>query len=121
MPAAKLVKGSGKGRAAWQPGQKAWTNQLLCCSAAKPYLGIPTVDSNTGETSASWEAFTKPTDWQTPENLAKVLTASNCELLNRPGVALSELGAGLETLQHLIINDAAGVFSKLQNQAQETL
>jgi hypothetical protein len=114
FPAARQAKGGakGSGRNSWSIGQKIWSNSLHQSSAAKPFLHVATLDDTSGLSSAAWEGLQKPAEWQAAEQLAKALTTHNCELLNRPGVGCSELGATLETLHRLIVEDTLDVFSK---------
>lgn len=101
--AVRQAKGSEKrGRPSWAAGSKLWNSQLVSTLAAKPFLAVPKQDPNSGQSSAAWEAFAKPMDWLSAESLAKILQPSSCELVNRPGVGLSELGATLETLVALV-------------------
>jgi hypothetical protein len=91
-----LTNGKGQGRKAWVVGEKLWDNNALHLKSLSKGLEVPSVDAE-GVTSAAVQGLRAPGVWMTPEDLLKHVSAETSELINRPAIGWSMLGAIFET------------------------
>ena len=101
----------GKGRA-FTPGKKLWGNQLLHRSQdfLAKYPAKARV-SEAGASSALWEGLQRPQLLVSPEAFASTLAPNNTELINRPGIGLSELAGCLINLNEVLEGLAKEILS----------
>lgn len=112
MPSAKRAgKGYGKGvgsssggRPQWSAGQKLWNTQVLSGNFGKAVVGSPTHEADTEWSSAAMEGLKEPAAWIAPEMLVNKITCGSSEMVNRPGVGMSELGAAV-ILFHTLLEE----------------
>ena len=107
MPAPVAQKGKaygkGKNTRKFEAGKRLYTNQVLHCQQGfvSKYPGRATVDAS-GATSAKWECLGHPERLLSAEAFATALSPETTELLNRPGVGLSELGGVILNLNQVL-------------------
>ncbi|CAE7871729.1 unnamed protein product [Symbiodinium microadriaticum] len=111
----------GKGRG-FTPGKKLWGNQVL--HRTQDFLSKYPGKSRVGETggsSALWEGLQKPQMLVSPEAFASGLAADNTELINRPGVGLSELSGCFLNLNEIIEGLAKDILAPKLDQKWRSL
>jgi len=108
----QIAKGYGKGKTRkFEAGKRFYyTNQVPHCQQGfvSKYPGRATVDAS-GATSAKWECLGHPKRFVSAEAFANPASAESAELVNRPGVGLSELGGVILNLNQ-VFGLAAKVF-----------
>jgi hypothetical protein len=105
--------GAAPGRVQWSAGQKLWNTAVLSGNFSKAVVSNPTSDTDAEYTSAFLDALKDPSAWLSPEALLPKVTASTSQLVNRPGVGLSELGSAITSYETLLREGASkGVLSR---------
>ncbi|CAK0833454.1 unnamed protein product [Prorocentrum cordatum] len=106
-PRARIAKAKA-GAKRHEPGKKLYINQLVH-GGQDFFAKYPgkAVTSSDGASSARWEALQHPQRFLSPEALAAHLDYTKSELINRPGIGLSELSGALMNFNDMLVQGAS--------------